>query len=467
MTVVVLLADGARPDSLAAALDAGVAPALDRLRREGALTTVTSVFPSVTGPAYTPFLMGRFPGSVGLPGLRWYDRSRADTSFPDWSRSYVGWQVGTVDRDIAPDAPTIWELEPDSLGALNVISRGLPKSRQLTRLTAARMMRAASIHFRGDVRGWLGVDREVGAEVVRHVREQDPKFVFAAFTGIDKTSHAEGHESDAVTEAIAIVDDTAAKLRHDAEASGRWKDMHLWITSDHGHAPVHTHEDLAGIIVEMGHRVIAHPWVVGVAPDVAVMVSGNAMAHLYLEPERRTRPFWPSLTKRWQSFADALLARPSVDLMLVPRSAEECSVRSLRGLATVRVKGDRFSYEPLEGDPLGLGGAQRGLDAEAAHVACAASDYPDSIVQLARLGACSRSGDLVLSAAPGWDFRSKYEPIPHRSAHGALHRDHINVPLLTSRPPARAPRRTTDVFASAIAALGLAAPAILDGVSFL
>src|SRR5688500_19941181 len=50
--VVILVADGVRPDTLADAIDAGELPALARLRAEGGLHTVTSVFPSVTGPAY-------------------------------------------------------------------------------------------------------------------------------------------------------------------------------------------------------------------------------------------------------------------------------------------------------------------------------------------------------------------------------------------------------------------------------
>src|SRR4026208_1591249 len=100
MSVIVLIADGARPDTIAMALDSGAFPAMARLRAEGGLFEVTSAFPSVTGPAYTPFLMGRFPGSVGLPGLRWFDRSREACSFPDYSRSYVGYQMGAVNRDI-------------------------------------------------------------------------------------------------------------------------------------------------------------------------------------------------------------------------------------------------------------------------------------------------------------------------------------------------------------------------------
>jgi len=95
------------------------------------------------------------------------------------------------------------------------------------------------------------------------------------------------------------------------------------------------------------------------------------------------------------------------------------------------------------------------------------SDYPDAIVQIAMLAGAARSGDFIMSATPGFDFRRRYEPIPHRSAHGALHRDHMLVPLLVNRPPARTPRRTTDLFASTLDALHIPAPATLDGESFL
>jgi len=87
-------------------------------------------------------------------------------------------------------------------------------------------------------------------------------------------------------------------------------------------------------------------------------------------------------------------------------------------------------------------------------------------VQIAKLTAADRSGDLILSATRNWDFRARYEPIPHVSSHGALHREHMLVPLLLDRPTARRPRRTTDVMPSALAALGIAIPEGLDGESF-
>jgi hypothetical protein len=469
MSVIVLLADGVRVDTLVRAIDSGAFPALGRLRSDGGVHEVTSAFPSVTGPAYAPFLMGRFPGSVGLPGLRWYDRSRAACSFPDYTRSYVGYQMRAMDRDLDPSASTIFELVPESVAALSVITRGLPRRRQLASLTARSAFRAARTHFRGDVKGWLRVDRDVSAEVIRQVRDERSPFVFAAMTGIDKSSHAYGHGSESVLEALRIVDDTIAALRHDLERRGEWETTRLWVTSDHGHSRVSHHEDLARVIAGLGagHRVIAHPWVYRLNADVAVMVSGNAMAHVYVDLERRERPFGRRMSEWGHELAEQLISRGSVDLLVLPLDEERCAVWSrTKGRAIVVRIGQRFSYLTTDGDPLDVGHELHDASASEAHAATWHTDYPDSVVQIAKLAGSERAGDMILSASRGWDFRARYEPIPHVSSHGALHRDHMVVPLLLDRPPARRPRRTADVMPSALAALGLEIPSGLDGESF-
>jgi len=464
--VVVLVADGARPDAFeGASLDA--LPALRRLRDEGALHRVASVFPSVTGPAYTPFLIGRFPGPIGIPGLRWYDRAREACGWPDYARSYVGHEMRRFDEDLDPDAPTIFELVPNSLAALSVVTRGLARARRIGALTARSALRATVTHFRGRAERWLDVDRESADVIVRRMREERPDFLFAAFTGVDKASHARGHGDALVLEAMRIVDDAVARLRDDAERGGWWDDTHLWIVSDHGHAPVHTHEDLAAVVSGTGLRTIAHPWSAGIAPDAAVMVSGNAMAHVYLDLSEVERAWWPALSARHGGLADALLAREAVDLMLLPSSEARCGVRSAqRGTAVVEREGTTYRYRRESGDPLGIGADLEG-SADETFDATRDGNYPDAIVQILSLAGSSRAGDVILSAAPGWDFRKRYEPIPHRSSHGALHRDHMMVPLLLNRAAAGIPRRTTDLFASALDALGVAPPALMDGRSFL
>jgi type I phosphodiesterase/nucleotide pyrophosphatase len=464
LSVVILLADGARPDTLDAALQRGALPALARLRDEGGLHVVTSCFPSVTGPAYTPFLMGRFPGPVGLPGLRWFDRARRACRFPDYTRSYVGYQMSAVDRDLDPDAPTIFELCEESLAALSVISRGLDKRRRIGAITARSAFRAATTHFRGNVAGWLDIDRDVADQVVERVHQDRPPFTFAALTGVDKVSHARGHESSMVLDALRIVDDTAARIRADAERDGRWQNMSLWIVSDHGHSRVAHHEDLAALIEAAGMRTMSHPWVYNIAPEVAVMVSGNAMAHLYLDVPARSRPSLGD--QRFRSLVAMLLERPSVDLLIAPAN-DSAIVHSRRGAATVWRDARGYHYRRVTGDPLGLGADVSNASTDAAYDATLESDYPDSIVQIVLLAAAPRSGEIILSASRDWDFRARYEPIPHISSHGALHREHMLVPLLVNQPVKREPRRTVDVMPSALAALGLAVPPGLDGESFL
>jgi hypothetical protein len=409
--------------------------------------------------------MGRYPGSIGLPGLRWYDRSGKIGGLTGRTRSYVGPEMRFVDRDIDRAAPTIFELAKPSIGALSVITRGLRRADRIGQ-SPAFIARTALAHFRGNVGGWLSIDREVGEEVARRLRTQKTKFAFVALTGIDKTSHAAGQDSPIVRDAMRIVDETVGRIRADAERDGRWKNMHLWVGSDHGHSAVRHHEDLAGLIAQWGYQTLAHPWAFSRSADIAVMVSGNAMAHLYLDVGRSVRPWWPALGEKWSGVPRNLLARDSVDLMILPTSPRSCEIHTHnRGMATLSWAEASYTYLPHTGDPLAIGRLEH-IDERRAYDATIDSDYPDAIVQIAHLLGASRSGDIILSAARDWDYRAKYEPIPHVSSHGALHREHMLVPLLLNRRPNQAPRRTVDVMPSALAALGISLPGNLDGASF-
>ena len=466
-SVVILVADGLRPDALDIAMARGEVPALAAIRDEGTLATATTVFPGVTGVAYIPFLMGRFPGGVGVPGLRWFDRTRRLSAMLGHSRSYTGFEGWFIDRDLDPGCPTLFELAPGpSLGLLSIVRRGLPASQRLDRgprFTA----RAGWAHFRGDVRRGLALDRVHAERLVDRIARDRPRFVFAALMGIDKAQHMDGPSSPSAATALGVVDATVAAIRRDAERDGRWREMHLLVVSDHGHAPVVAHDDLADAVRSLGYRVRAHPWAMRPGRDVAVMVSGNAMAHVYLELDRAARPHWPALRARWSTLVAELLARPSMDLLIVPTSPTSAEVRARgRGSAVIEWRQGTYSYEPGDGDPLRTGGF-RGCSAHEVLERSWDSDYPDAVVQIAALAGASRAGDVILSAAPGWDFRERYEPVAHRSTHGALHRDQMRVPLLVNRPSARRPLRTVDVMPSALRALGVAVPPGLDGRSFL
>ena len=460
MTLVILVADGARPDTLFDAIDAGHLPALAALRREGSAHTVTSVFPSVTGPAYTPFLMGLHPGEAGVPGIRWWDRSGERAYAHGNARSYVGFEALRQDGDLTTAHPTLFELAERPLAAFTPIGRGL---REGQRIGAAipSWPRIAWHHFRGDVQGWLRLERELADRACARVDAERPDFVFIAHPGVDKLSHRFGQDAPEVLDALRIVDGTVARLRDDAARRGRADALEFMIVSDHGHSAVHSHEDLAGTVAALGHGVLAHPWTFAGGSDVAVMVSGNAMAHLYLELDRRTRPRWPALAARWDGLVRALLARDAVDLLLLPHGPGACEVRTRdRGRAMLlRDSSGRYSCRTDSGDPLGLApvlgasGAVEGITADEVHDITFGTAYPDSLVQILALADASRSGEIIVSATPGWDLRARYEPVAHVSAHGALHRDHLLVPAILSRAPGGPLRRTVDLFRLARARL--------------
>jgi hypothetical protein len=470
VSLILLVADGARFDTIDAATRTGSAaplPALARLRAEGSLHPVATAFPSVTGVSYAPFLTGRFPGPSGLPGLRWFDRSHTRcTRFP-YARSYLGAEMRHLDEDLDPSHPTLFELAPSRFNAMSMLGRGTNARERIGR-DARTLIRAAYTHWLGDVGGWIALDEHVARASTRHILEHRPAFSCIALLGLDKASHTAGHDSAIARRALATIDAAVAELRAALERAEIWSDTQLWIVSDHGHSAVHGLDELAAIVRASGHRVLAHPWLLARRPEVAVMVSGNAMAHLYVELERRERPGWSALRAEWDPLVRMLLERESVDLVILPHADRTVEVRSrARGSAMISASNDRYGYRVLDGDPLAVGLELANVYASDAFDALAGGDYPDAIVQIAQLAASARAGDIIVSASPRWDFRKRWEPVPHASTHGSLHRDHMRVPLLVNAPVRGTPRRTADVMPSALAVLGLPAAQELNGASFI
>ncbi|NNE27490.1 MAG: hypothetical protein HKN09_11665, partial [Saprospiraceae bacterium] len=69
-----------------------------------------------------------------------------------------------------------------------------------------------------------------------------------------------------------------------------------------------------------------------------------------------------------------------------------------------------------------------------------------ALFQCKQLFASDRSGDLVVSANVGYDLRDFWEIPEHKGSHGSLHKDHMHVPILMSKPLLQNPIRTTEVY---------------------
>jgi predicted AlkP superfamily pyrophosphatase or phosphodiesterase len=454
---VILVADGLTPGLLDAAMRAGEVPALAALADDGVHHVLTTVFPSVTGVAYIPMLTGVHPADAGVPGLRWYDRSHRLPAILGHSRSYVGTQIRSINDDLSPTVATAFERAAGAaLGMEAVVTRGLPAHRQLDRgvIHAARVIHA---HVTGDADRWLALEEELAATLVRRIREERPRFVFAAFTGGDKAAHRGGEHAPGMMRSLKLVDRVVQAIREDAERDGRWSKMQLWVVSDHGHSEVHSHLDLAAELRDKGARVRSHPWTFPDQSQAAVMVSGNSMAHVYLGLDDRTRQPWSALQQRWRAETEWLWTHPAVDLLAAQTSPKIVAVwkQGQRGEISRTARG--FSYRHVDGDPLGIDAFEDLCD-EAVHDRSLATDYPDSVAQLAHLVVAPRSGDLVISATPGWDLRRQYEPIDHVSSHGALHAAHMLVPLVGNRRIKERPRRTMDLHQFVLSGPGLRRP---------
>src|SRR6266550_3664637 len=278
---VLVLIDGARCDVLRELLGRGDLPNLSRwVVERGGLTTGTTVFPSTTGVAYIPFLFGRYPVSVGIPGIRWLDRRRAAGSWREHrraARSYCGVQAGWLNRDIAP-APSLLDLVPESIAICTPLTRGLRSGGN--RLRFRRGALGVAAHYVGT---YAALDRAIAGAWLDAAPESW-RFIFVVFPGVDGISHLKDPFHPAVLESYRLVDRAlgafVARLRKEGSELPAF-----FVVSDHGMTVMREHADPAVLLERRGVRTLRHPvhvWRRGAR--VATMVSGNASVQLYFEP---------------------------------------------------------------------------------------------------------------------------------------------------------------------------------------
>ena len=294
------------------------------------------------------------------------------------------------------------------------------------------------------------------------------RFIFYAFLSVDGESHRHGPDDPRVIEAFRRFDATMGALLRTLEARGERDETLLLLSADHGHSAVERHLDLEGFFEQRGLRTLYFPRLVGANGrcDAAVMVGGNAMAHVYLPgPDGwATPPDESAIFRAHPTLVDDLLGEDAVHVVAWRGEDRAVHARAREGEVAIRLEEGAVLHRVVRGaDPFGYThmSARASL---AAHLGeTLAGDYPDAPLQLAQLFSSARTGDLVISARPGYDLRDRFEDPVHRSTHGSLHREHMVVPLLSSHPLDRGPARTVDVFPTVLSLLGEAAPEAIDG----
>lgn len=462
---IVLLADGSRYDVFKEMLDAGRLPNLSEIfLGEGSFAKATSVFPSTTGPAYMPFLTGCFPGTCNVPGIRWFDKgvfARKKFSMERF-RSYVGFESFLMNRDMKSDLTTLFEHFPNSYNIFSSVNRGVPSEGNVT-----AHMRIWYWYYAHLTDRWHLVDQAALDKCLDIIR-RDFQFLFMVFPGIDEYSHLSWPRHPSALEAYETVDRAMGSIAKRLKQEGKYDETAMFIVSDHGLSETKTHFGVASFLEAQGIKTFYYPKIFKSGFDAASMVSGNAMLHLYF----KGRDSWEGrlsleeLRELHPRVVSGLLDQPAIDLILSQDKEGWVHVHSRKGEAKVREEGEAIRYRNVRGDPLGLAAAPELLSRSEALRLTADGEYPDSLVQLTQVFRSSRTGDLVLSAAKGYDLRKRFEYPEHKSSHGAMHDEHMLIPLFSSVKMNRTVVRSADLFPSILRLHGDPIPAGIDGESF-
>ena len=463
-----LLVDGLRRDLAEAELAAGTLPNLAAMVERGGRCCGITAFPSTTSVAYLPFLTGCMPGRCDVPSIRWLDRRRYRGHWwrdRDAVRSYCGYQARLLDSDLAPEVRTMFELVPQSLGLFTPVARGLPADRDPTRL--ARKLWGMLAHYAQ----WHQPSDDTVARYLAEAAGGLARFVFAQFPAVDGYTHQDGPKAASVRRALRKVDAAVGRVMQQLHARGELERSLILLVSDHGASPVHTHMDLADWFRDHGVRTMAHPAIWSRSPHAAVMVAGNGSAMVYARPNEPRKRRWPLARLRQaeafgsrEDLVAALLAERAVGLVAAEDEDGAVRVASWDGEALIQRIGPGIAYRPVSGDPFGLG--RTWVATERAWLdATWDAEYPDAAYQLLDQFRSARTGDLVVVARSGYDFREGWEVPEHRAGHGSLTREHMQTPVWSSAPLPPGPLRTVDLFPAMLSWLGVELPPVVDGAA--
>lgn len=394
-------------------------------------TRAVSCFPSTTGPAYFPFLAGCTPGRANIPGIRWFDRTRPTRSaFPHRGlRSYVGPDA----RRLATDTKATTLFAQHAWPVSSPIPKDLPKRGELS-----RDLVWAAAHF---THRWDHADRRTSWKLGRALRK-DREIVFAVFPSVDELGHTFGIASNRPEVALEEID---RQLERRLEGS----DAEIVLSADHGLTDTHSHIDLREIVEDRVGTTIAYPLIAKRFPEAVVCESGNAMANVYLRGEQSWAD--PPAPARCRALAARLLELEGVDSVAIrgeePNTAE---LWTRDGVGRVGFTGSGL----LQEGPVFAASFNAATPLEALE-RTADETHPDAAFALTSLFVSERTGDLLVSATPGFDLRARSEWPEHHASHGALHREHTVVPVFASAPLPKQTLRTLDVFSVTLALAGI------------
>jgi hypothetical protein len=443
--LVLAVIDSLKPDMLDLAIEEGRAPTLAALRDCGTyIRDCLSTFPSVTPVASAAIATGQGPGEHHIPSMNWYHRG--EERYVEYGSSFPATRAFGVVRSLYD---TVYNMNMAHLTrAHKTVFEHLDDTGLRTACTTYLIYRGRTRHdpsgasvyrriaeaaqFRHAVYGArelfyadlfdsrntgctsaLGMpgqrDRHtgcVGAYLVEH-----DLFDFLLFSLPDNDTHSHKAGPDGQVRSIADADRALERIVHVAGGVQAFLEQHAVIVmSDHSQTVVEARANLADAFADARVLLPADP-----APTEAELAVSPAArsAMVYALDEHRREELVAGAVA-------TLRATEGVDLVAT-RTNGEAVVRSARGELRFAPGGD---FADVRGRGWHVDGDHAALDV-------GGTTYPDALNRLWSALECPHSGDVLVSAEPGYEFVD-WGGADHLGggSHGSLHRDDSEGVLL-------------------------------------
>jgi hypothetical protein len=436
--LVLCVIDAMAPAALERAIEAGVAPTLERLVQGGRyVSDCVAAFPSVTPVCAASIVTGVRQDAHRIPGMNWFHRE--EHRYVEYGSSFRAAQRFGIARQLtdtvynmnrahlAAETPTVFESLDDvdvrTAGTTYLMYRGRHRHEPQRDTTLTRVASALIRHpvmgprelFYADIfasrrtgcRSGLGMpgvrDRHSGC-VSAYLVEND-LFDFLLLSLPDNDWHSHKRGPDAQVQSIGQADLQLARVMNAAGGVEEFLREHAVIVmADHSQAPVTASIALQDELAELDVLGPSRSPEGADGDDARIAVCPSQRAAMVYALHRSERDAMRA------SVVTRSLAIEGVDLVMwLERDAHEAP---REGVISSRRHGElRFAPGGTGGTLVDLRGASWNVEGALEAIAATVEDgrllspeYPDALARTWAALTCSTSGDVLLSAAPGFEF---------------------------------------------------------------